>query len=195
MKILIIDCGHSLITAGKRCMKKLDANETREWELNNGVAVVLQRIATQLGIMCVRVDDVTGMYDVPLKTRVDKANALKKQYPNAQIYYISIHFNAGANGGNAGGICVKYTTGNMDRITQAKRLYNLLIAHTGLIGNRSNPVGYQSLYVCRNTSMPALLVELGFMDSKVDVPVILTQDHKNKCAQAICDFINTEVVF
>ena len=40
MKIAI-DAGHGLYTSGKRCLKKLDPNETREWTLNS-------RIATQV---------------------------------------------------------------------------------------------------------------------------------------------------
>ena len=30
-KIIAISAGHGYNTAGKRCLKKLDANETREW--------------------------------------------------------------------------------------------------------------------------------------------------------------------
>jgi peptidoglycan hydrolase-like protein with peptidoglycan-binding domain len=33
--------------------------------------------------------------------------------------------------------------------------------------------------------MPTVLLELGFMDSSTDVPVILSEDYANKCAQAI----------
>ena len=34
----VIDAGHGLYTSGKRCMKKLDPNETREWTLNQRIA-------------------------------------------------------------------------------------------------------------------------------------------------------------
>lgn len=195
MKILIIDCGHGIKTSGKRCMKSLDSQETREWTLNNKVGVVLQRIAQQAGITVFRVDDTTGATDVALKERCERANDIMKSYPSADIIYISIHFNAGANGTKAGGVCVKYTSSNEVRIGQARRLYNLIIGHTQLIGNRKTPVQYQTLYVCRNTNMPALLVELGFMDSAIDVPIILTDLHINRCAQAICDFVERESGF
>ena len=33
--------------------------------------------------------------------------------------------------------------------------------------------------------MPAVLLELGFMDSKTDVPVILTESYADQCARAI----------
>ena len=194
MKVLIIDCGHGINTAGKRCLKSIDSNQTREWDLNNRTGVVLQRIAEAVGIKVFRVDDVTGKTDVLLSTRVKTANKIVDEYGVDNCYYISIHHNAGVNGGTGGGICVKYTSTLAERKAQAKRLYDLYVAHTGLVGDRSNPVEYQNLYVCRNTKCDALLVELGFMDSKTDTPIILTQYFTNTCAQALCDFINTQLV-
>ena len=37
--------------------------------------------------------------------------------------------------------------------------------------------------------MPAVLVELGFMDSKTDVPIILKDDHARACAKAIVETV------
>ena len=37
--------------------------------------------------------------------------------------------------------------------------------------------------------MPAVLLELGFMDSATDVPVILTEQYADSCAKAICEVI------
>ena len=37
--------------------------------------------------------------------------------------------------------------------------------------------------------MPAVLLELGFMDSKIDVPIILTDDFAKKCAMAIVEIL------
>ena len=39
-----IDAGHGLYTSGKRCMKSLDPNETREWVLNSRIAEKLERL-------------------------------------------------------------------------------------------------------------------------------------------------------
>ena len=43
--------------------------------------------------------------------------------------------------------------------------------------------------IADNTNMDAVLLELGFMDSKTDVPVILTEDYANKCAEAIVEVL------
>ena len=37
--------------------------------------------------------------------------------------------------------------------------------------------------------MPAVLLELGFMDSATDVPVILSEDYAENCAKAITEVI------
>ena len=43
--------------------------------------------------------------------------------------------------------------------------------------------------MCRNTKMPAVLMEYGFMDSPDDVPVILTEEHAKLCGYATIDAI------
>ena len=82
-------------------------------------------------------------------------------------------------------------TNAKDSVTLAwqKELYNALIAATGLKGNRSTPLAKMDLHECRETNMPAVLLELGFMDSKTDVPVILTEAFADKCAKAIVEVI------
>ena len=64
-----------------------------------------------------------------------------------------------------------------------------LIAKTGLKGNRSKPTLTAGFYVLRYTKMPAVLLELGFMDSSTDVPIILTNAYAQKCAKAIVEVL------
>jgi N-acetylmuramoyl-L-alanine amidase len=181
--IIAIDAGHGLTTSGKRCMKALDANETREWWLNNRIADRLEVLLASYGCKIIRIDDTTGVKDISLADRVAKANN-----GNADIY-ISIHHNAGAGGGNSGGTEVYYYSSKAERHTQATALYNALINYTGLKGNRSTPVKKYAFYVVKNTKMPAFLIENGYMDSKIDTPIILTSGHAEKTAQAILRFL------
>ena len=60
-----------------------------------------------------------------------------------------------------------------------------MISATGLKGNRSTPLAKQNLHEVRETTMPAVLLELGFMDSATDVPIILTEKFADQCAEAI----------
>ena len=64
-----------------------------------------------------------------------------------------------------------------------------LIQLTGLKGNRAEPLSTANFQILRQTKMPAVLLELGFMDSSTDVPVILTDAYAKICAQAIVNVI------
>ena len=182
---IALSAGHYRYTAGKRCMKKLDPNETREWVLNDRIADKVEKLLSAYdGYDLLRVDDTTGEKGIDLETRVANANKWGADF------YLSIHHNAGILGGKGGGI-VAYVYKNVDATTKAwqKDLYDALIKKTGLKGNRSNPLATSNLYECRVTTMPCVLLELGFMDSKTDVPIILTEDYANKCAEAIVEVL------
>lgn len=183
---IALDAGHGLYTAGKRCLKSLDKNETREWFLNDRICDRIEKkLALYDGYSLIRVDDTTGGSDVSLADRVKKANNF-----GADIY-LSVHHNAGINGGSGGGILsIVYTNASANSKEYQKIIYDELIKETGLKGNRSNPLPVQNLYVCRYTTMPAVLVECGFMDSSTDVPIILTEDFADKSAEA---FVNSLV--
>lgn len=183
---IALTAGHYLDTPGKRCLKSLDKNETREWVLNDRIADKVEKLlaANYTGYQLIRTDDTTGKKNIGVTARTNAANNFK-----ADIY-ISIHHNAGVNGGKGGGI-VAYTYTNVDQNTKdwQKALYNALIAETGLKGNRATPLAKANLAECRQTTMAAVLLELGFMDSKTDVPVILTEAFADQCARAIVKVI------
>lgn len=178
--LICIDAGHYLGTPGKRCLKSIDPNETREWALNSRVADKVQERLTDYDCQTMRVDDTTGQKEVTLYQRVQRANKARADV------YLSIHHNAGIKGGSGGGIVV-YTC----PVCQAKSkdlqrsVYDATVASTGLRGNRSAPLGTAEFYVLNKTTMPAILGEFGFMDSTTDTPVILTEEYADKLADGI----------
>lgn len=179
---IALTAGHYKYTSGKRCMKSLDPNETREWVLNDRIADKVEKLlaANYTGYELIRTDDTTGEKGISLNARTTAANNFKADF------YLSLHHNAGINGGKGGGI-VAYVYTKVDKVTLEwqKDLYNALIAATGLKGNRANPMPKANLHEVRETKMPAVLLELGFMDSKTDVPVILSEEYADQCAEAI----------
>lgn len=179
---IALGAGHGVGTAGKRCMKALDPKETREWWLNDRICDLVEGYLKDYeGYSLLRLDDSDdGREDVPLSTRTEKANDW------AADFYLSVHHNAGVKGGSGGGI-VAYThpKSSQESVKWRDALYDALIAETGLKGNRANPKSTSDLFVLRRSHMPAVLLELGFMDSKTDVPIILTDDYAKKCAKAI----------
>ena len=185
--IITLDAGHGLKTSGKRCLKKLDPKETREWYLNDRIMDKVQEKLKSYDCTVLRVDDTTGAKDISLANRVKQANNGK-----ADIY-ISMHHNAGLNGKSGGGTVVYYCSSKPARRQQAERLYNAITYQTGLIGNRSEKVINKGFYVIKKTTMPAFLVENGFMDSPTDVPIILSESHAEKTANGVIAFLVSEL--
>ena len=178
---IALDAGHGMNTPGKRCLKALDPNETREWYLNDKIAdLVEKKLEAYEGYEVLRVDDATGNVDVSLSKRVQAANAWGADF------YLSVHHNAGVAGGSGGGIIsIAYTRASPKSLEYQKLIYEELINATGLKGNRIIPCPKQNLQVLRETNMPAVLVECGFMDSSTDVPVILSEEFAEACADGL----------
>jgi N-acetylmuramoyl-L-alanine amidase len=179
---IALTAGHYKYTSGKRCDKAFDPKETREWTLNDRIADKVEKLlaANYTGYQLIRTDDTTGEKKIDIAPRVNAAKNFKADF------YLSIHHNAGIHGGKGGGI-VAYVRAkpSAEDLAWQKALYNELIAATGLKGNRSNPLPKSNLYECYAPTMPAVLLELGFMDSATDVPIILTDSYATKCAEAI----------
>lgn len=184
--ILAIDAGHGMITPGKRCSPDFDAAQTHEWQLNARVADKLTALLVKYNIQLLRVDDPTGGNDVGLSYRCERANAAKADM------YLSIHHNAGTNGTESGGLEV-YRHPNCSYNSQTsvyqRVVYDNLIAAGIPKGNRSEPIKTADFQVLRSTNMPAVLCELGFMDSAIDTPMILTDEFADKAARGLCEAI------
>ncbi len=186
---LALNAGHGINTAGKRCLKSIDKNETREWVLNNRICCKIEKkLGEYDGIEIKRMDDTTGKVDKAVATRAKNANSF-----GADLY-LSVHHNAGIKGGSGGGI-MAYTYLSVDKTTTdwQKAFYDAAIAHTGLKGNRATPLSKADFGECRMTTMPAILMECGFMDSAVDTPIILTEDFAEKISTAFTEAIVKKV--
>lgn len=192
--IFAFGAGHGYNTAGKRCMKSLDPDQTREWFLNDRVMDIAEEdLTANYYCKVLRVGDTTGKKDIALAKRVKAANDA------GATAYFSMHHNAGLYGKLigylkklAGGTVVFYYSSKEERKRQAEELYKAIVSRTGLVGDRAQPVVKKGFYVLKNTKMPAFLVENGFMDSPTDVPVILSEEHARKTAEGLVSFIVKE---
>lgn len=182
---IALNAGHGLNTAGKRCLASLDPNETREWQLNSRICNKIEdKLKSYDGYELIRLDDTTGKTDVALKTRTNKANEFGADF------YLAIHHNAGVNGGNGGGVMsFVYTKASAQSKEWQKELYNAIIKNTGLKGNRATPITSANLHEVRESKMPAVLIECGFMDSATDVPIILSDTFAEQVANACVEVL------
>ena len=184
--LLALDAGHGLPTEGRRIPANLDPAQHQEWWLNQRVCNYIAEAAKRYeGFEILRVDDATGAEDVGMSVRCQRANAA-----GADLYY-SAHHNAGINGGRGGGV-VAFSLGEGSTAAGWRdALYAAIVAAGGLAGNRSSPKTTADFYVLRNTAMPAVLIEHGFMDAPDDVPAILREDYAKAVGYAVAECIAT----
>lgn len=176
--------GHYLGTAGKRVPKELDKNETREWVLNDRVADHFAKAAAEYeGVLLYRTDDCTGKTFVDIPERTAQANEW-----GADIY-LDIHHNAAGKIFDGGGVEAFCYPNSADGKKYRDAIYEAVIAACGLMGNRSQPLQEKKFDSLRLTNMTAVLIEYGYMDSKVDAPIILTDLYAKKVAYATMEGI------
>lgn len=185
MKIIALDAGHALVTAGKEVTLS-GYPRTKEWFLNDRISDRVEELLSDYECKVIRVGDTTGKKEISLAQRVKTANNM-----GADVY-ISVHHDSGVGGGYGGGTTVFYYSSSSARKEQAKKLYDSIISYTRLAGNRGNPIQKKGFYVIKNTKMPAFLIENGFMDSATDVPIILSPEHAEKTACGILKFLVSE---
>ena len=131
-----------------------------------------------------RIDDTSGEVDISLANRTTKANNWGADF------WLGIHHNAAGKKFSGGGIVAfVYTSPDAKSLEWQKALYNASVKATGLKGNRSTPLAKKNLHEVRETKMPAVLIECGFMDSTTDVPIILSEDFADKIAKAFAGVI------
>jgi N-acetylmuramoyl-L-alanine amidase len=118
-------------------------------------------------------------HDVPLKERTDKANAWKADL------FVSIHANAAGDGwwNAAQGIeTFVYETRPPAAVALANAVQRQLVKATG---RPNRGVKSANFHVLRETKMPAILVECGFMTNREEAELLKSDSYRRKCAEAI----------
>ena len=155
-KLIAVDAGHGLHTPGKRT-----PDGEREWSFNNKVVIALINELHRLGLRTVRLDDPSGQRDVPLGERTRKANNAKADV------LVSVHHNAltGRWGTHTGTEIYSYP-GSKKSKELADKLQPKLAETYGL---RNRGAKTANFHMLRESKMPAILTEGGYMDSRIDI--------------------------
>lgn len=176
LKILIIDVGHGGSDPGAV------GNGVVEKVANLNTALALKAAAEAMGIkvFIIRSSDVTQSLDY----RVKFANDIARQYPGAQILFVSIHHNAG--GGDRAEAIHSIFRGEGQRA--AMLIADELHGHLGQAKKVYEKVGSDNkdyYYVIRNTSMDAVIVEVAFLDNVNDVQICDSVEEQQRNGQVI----------
>lgn len=170
-----LDCGHSKVTKGKQTPDKI-----KEWDLNNQVRKRIVKMLKDYDVEIIHTDNNEGYKDESLSSRLAK-------YKNEKVdAFVSIHHNAFGEGWNsATGVEVyvdkKATAKDMKL---AECIYNRLVKYTGLKGRG---IKKENFYVINQNSIPAILVEGGFMTSTKDYKIITSDKGQTAYAKAVTE--------
>ena len=199
--LVAIDAGHGINTAGKRSVKlssdlyidgvliRKKGQTIKEYEWNKAVSEYLAVALKRCGINTMYTADMTGKTDIPLNSRANTAN--KK---GADIL-ISNHYNAIGSSqawqSRVKGLLVLRTK---NASSKSIKLGKLAVKHLEKDINYEYSYGLMrdvdmsgfTLAILRQTTMPAILIEYGFMDYWNEAKLMLDKKHQEKCAEAVC---------
>lgn len=189
--IILIDNGHGCDTDGKYSPDGM----LREFAWARQEARMLAEMLRLKGYDARRI--VTEETDIPLAERVRRVNAVCRQAGAKNVVLVSIHVNAAGDGSGwmpASGWSVYVSSKNASMKSKALAKAMLRRAKEArLLGNRCVPgAGYWegNFAMVRDTDCPAVLVENLFMDNKVDVALLQSDEGREKLAKVMADGID-----
>lgn len=180
-KVIALDAGHGLKTAGKQTPDGI-----KEWELNDKVRDKIVTMLKDYDVKFIFPDNDEGIVDEGLTNR-------RSMYVNADVdAAVSIHHNAyKGTWCTATGVEV-YIDNNatVKDIDLANAIIGKLATYTGL---KKRGVKRSNFTVITQNSVPAVLVEGGFMDNKKDHAVITTDGGQTAYAKAVSEALITVI--
>ena len=207
-----LDDGHGMETAGKRTPAlKADlqfrgktykkGSIIHENDFNENLMELLEKELDRCGIGHIQL--APGDTDISLQNRVKKANS------NKCDLVVSLHANALAGAWQEkayGLVVIHHKNCQAKSKTLANNCYKYLSKDVKWYSNGATKYGVKadqdisgySLYILKNTTMPAILVEYGFMDNWEDVKMMCSTEFQKACAVAtakgICDTLGVKYV-
>ena len=175
---ICLDAGHGINTSGKRTPLFADGSHIKECEQNYAVMFLVEKYLLSIGFDVI-VSNRDIKKDMKLKDRCFVANN------NNCDMFLSIHKNAftGKWQKSACGIeSFVYAFGGVAEVIGSK-IHSRLIKST-MMKNRG--LKQANFYVLRCTYMPAVLVELGFMDYYSEALQMRDKKWHNIYSKAIC---------
>lgn len=180
IKTIILDNGHGKNTPGKRSPVYQDGKQLFEWEYTRKVVAGIAKGLTRLGLPHVVL--VPEDEDIPLRTRVQRANRIAAKNGISQTLLVSVHLNAAQNPDTGSGWEVHTSPGETRSDGYARIFWE---EAKKLLGHRfpmrgdfedGNPDWDSSFAIIRDTACPAVLTENLFMDNVTDCRFLMSDE-------------------
>ncbi len=181
---VILDAGHGGFDGGA-----VASDGTIEKDINLNIALTLESLLKQNGfcVIMTRSKDVstedTESSQIASKKKSDLRNRLNlmKDYPEA--VFVSIHLNKFTTS-SASGSQVFYSNDDRAKLLgeYIQKSIVSLIQHDNM---RVNKKATSSTYLLHNATVPAVLVECGFLSNREELEKLKQKDYQNKMAFSI----------
>lgn len=185
VKKIIIDAGHGGFDGGA-----VAKDGTVEKDINLQISLKVSQMLKYSGYEVIMTrDNDTGTEDdesatIISRKKSDLSNRLSLMKNNPDAIYVSIHLNKFTTSA-ASGAQVFYTK-NYDEARQLAESVQTSI--TSLIQPENTRVikqGTSSTYLLKNATVPAVIVECGFLSNHLELERLKTQDYQSQMAFAI----------
>ena len=175
----ILDNGHGVDTPGKRSLPLPDGRQFFEYKFNREVVDHMMLLLEASGYDAVRL--VPEEYDVPLLTRVIRADMIAMKKPSVLV---SVHSNAYGEGKQftiPRGIETYYFESSEHSRMLADVFQENLVQVTGW---RDRGIKGDRFYILRHSTMPAILTETGFYSNRDQLEDLLDPQWRIRIASA-----------
>jgi N-acetylmuramoyl-L-alanine amidase len=180
-KVIVVDAGHGGRESGTKWGNILEKDLT----LKVAKKLAAQLIEAGASVIMIRSEDTT----VPLLSRPETANQSKADL------YISVHFNSNQTANSASGGMTFYHMQDPVSMMLAQCIQTEIAAVSKLpdLGVWSDSRIYKTkgFAVLRGASMPAVLIELGFLNNSKDRARLVQNEFHDDAAKAILKGIKT----
>ena len=178
---IVIDPGHGGSDAGA-----IGPTGVREKDVSLGVALKLRDFLEEQGDPVIMTRTTDRDVHSPQATNAQELQARVNKAPRDAALFISIHCNAFSNPASHGMETYYYTGSGRGR--RLAKLINEELERYGGLFNRG--VKSANFYVLKHSSMPATLLELGFVTNPEEEQFLANEDYQASLARAILTGIN-----
>ncbi|QRN85997.1 N-acetylmuramoyl-L-alanine amidase [Clostridia bacterium] len=185
-KTIVIDPGHGAYKDnGNFDVGATSPSGIYEYIVNNDIGMDVANRLIAHGANVILTHDDGKLINMDLDDRVKLANA-----EDADIF-VSIHSDSFPENTSACGMATYYYHGNGnidEKIDLATEVQNNLALYTG---RPNNGIKLRSFFVIKNTDMPSILVEVGFLSNPVEEKLLQTSSFRSLAAEGIVNGILT----
>lgn len=169
--MIILDAGHGGKDNGT------SYKEEKEKDINLAVVEKMKELLEQKGVTVVLTREIDEF--ISLDERVDMANQLEADL------FISIHCNDYAEDSSVKGLECYYWEGSIGE-NYANNIIEILKDRGNVETRNAKPENYR---VLRNTKMPSVLIELGYISNREDRQNLIDNDYQEKLAEELVECI------